>query len=283
MYNNGETDIIVSTDAIGMGMNLPIKRVVFADIKKFDGKEVRALNPSEIKQIGGRAGRYGMFDKGEVGIINSFGNCNIISDGLSTPNNKIKKAYIPFPDELIKESDDKVSKVMIEWNQIRYPRMFKHQVMKFTLKKVMYLEKKYPTMDRSTIVKLANIMFDEKKETLFALWASYIRMLLNNEEIPLPVIYGKYLQEFELLYEELDLYYSFHKTMGLPFNNELLMQAKEEVIENINKLLVATNSKKKTNKYCVACGRKIGKDSQYDTCEHCHKKIQKRKRRGRHY
>lgn len=283
MYNNGETDIIVSTDAIGMGMNLPIKRVVFADIKKFDGKEVRALNPSEIKQIGGRAGRYGMFDKGEVGIINSFGNCNIISDGLSTPNNKIKKAYIPFPDELIKESDDKVSKVMIEWNQIRYPRMFKHQVMKFTLKKVMYLEKKYPTMDRSMIVKLANIMFDEKKETLFALWASYIRMLLNNEEIPLPVIYGKYLQEFELLYEELDLYYSFHKTMGLPFNNELLMQAKEEVIENINKLLVATNSKKKTNKYCVACGRKIGKDSQYDTCEHCHKKIQKRKRRGRHY
>ena len=283
MYNNGETDIIVSTDAIGMGMNLPIKRVIFADIKKFDGKEVRLLKPSEVKQIGGRAGRYGMFEKGEVGMINNFGGCNVIADGLSTPNNKIKKAYIPFPDELIKESDDKVSKVMAEWNQIKYPRMFKHQVMKFTIKKVMYLEKKYPTMDKQLIVKLANIMFDEKKETLFALWASYIRMYLNGETIPLPPVYGKYLQEFELMYEELDMYYSFHKTLGLPFNNEMLMMAKEEVVENINKLLVATNSKKKTNKYCVACGRKIGKDSQYDTCEHCHKKIQKRKRRGRHY
>ena len=283
MYNNGETDIIVSTDAIGMGMNLPIKRVIFADIKKFDGKEVRLLKPSEVKQIGGRAGRYGMFDKGEVGMINNFGGCNVISDGLETPNYKIKKAYIPFPDELIRESDDKVSKVMTEWNQIKYPRMFKHQVMKFTIKKVMYLEKKYPTMDRYMIVKLANIMFDEKKETLFSLWASYIRMYLNGETIPLPPIYGKYLQEFELLYEELDLYYSFHKTMNIPFNNDELMLAKEDVVESINKLLIATNSKKKPAKYCVTCGRKIGKDSQYDTCEHCYKKLQKRKKHGRHY
>ena len=53
------TDVLVATDAIGMGLNLRVKRVVFADTVKFDGVARRPLTVTELKQIGGRAGRFG--------------------------------------------------------------------------------------------------------------------------------------------------------------------------------------------------------------------------------
>lgn len=65
-FANGEADIVVATDAIGMGLNLPIRRVVFSTVQKFDGESVRDLLPTELQQIAGRAGRYGLHDKGTV-------------------------------------------------------------------------------------------------------------------------------------------------------------------------------------------------------------------------
>ena len=59
-----DNEILVSTDAIGMGVNLPIRRIVFMDIKKFDGEEVRYLTSQEVKQIAGRAGRKGIYEIG---------------------------------------------------------------------------------------------------------------------------------------------------------------------------------------------------------------------------
>jgi len=58
MYESGEVDYLVATDAIGMGLNLDVDRVVFATLQKFDGRELRELEPAEIGQIAGRAGRY---------------------------------------------------------------------------------------------------------------------------------------------------------------------------------------------------------------------------------
>lgn len=58
MFQAGEVDYLVATDAIGMGLNLDVKHVAFAALRKFDGREARELDPSEIGQIAGRAGRY---------------------------------------------------------------------------------------------------------------------------------------------------------------------------------------------------------------------------------
>lgn len=65
-FASGEADIVVATDAIGMGLNLPIRRVVFSTVHKFDGVETRLLNAAEVQQIAGRAGRFGMHDEGRV-------------------------------------------------------------------------------------------------------------------------------------------------------------------------------------------------------------------------
>ncbi len=73
-FDFGETDIIVSTDAIAMGMNLPVQRIVFSALSKFiDNKEL-PLTMSEIKQIAGRAGRYGRFPVGYVTTLNRVDN-----------------------------------------------------------------------------------------------------------------------------------------------------------------------------------------------------------------
>jgi ATP-dependent RNA helicase SUPV3L1/SUV3 len=58
LYQAGEVDYVVATDAIGMGLNLDVHHVAFADLKKFDGRETRPLEPAELAQIAGRAGRY---------------------------------------------------------------------------------------------------------------------------------------------------------------------------------------------------------------------------------
>ncbi|MXO55676.1 helicase-related protein [Pontixanthobacter gangjinensis] len=58
MFQSGEVDYIVATDAIGMGLNLDINHVAFASLKKFDGIRQRRLIPAEIAQIAGRAGRH---------------------------------------------------------------------------------------------------------------------------------------------------------------------------------------------------------------------------------
>jgi len=66
LYQSGDIDFLVATDAIGMGINMNINSVYFSGLKKFDGKKTRKLNLSEISQIAGRAGRH--INDGNFGV-----------------------------------------------------------------------------------------------------------------------------------------------------------------------------------------------------------------------
>ncbi|SFV71089.1 Probable ATP-dependent RNA helicase [hydrothermal vent metagenome] len=68
-FREGESQVLVSTDAIAMGLNLPIKTLLFSKDNKFDGLRRRELLPTEVSQIAGRAGRYGMEESGFVGAL----------------------------------------------------------------------------------------------------------------------------------------------------------------------------------------------------------------------
>ena len=74
LYQSGDVDFLVATDAIGMGINMDLENVYFSNLKKFDGKKQRRLNMSEIGQIAGRAGRY--LNDGNFGIT---GDCKEIA------------------------------------------------------------------------------------------------------------------------------------------------------------------------------------------------------------
>ncbi len=71
LYQSGDVDYLVATDAIGMGINMDLENVYFSNLKKFDGKKLRRLNLSEIGQIAGRAGRY--LNDGSFGITGDAG------------------------------------------------------------------------------------------------------------------------------------------------------------------------------------------------------------------
>jgi len=68
-FREGKSQILVATDAIAMGLNLPIKRLLFSKDNKFDGLRRRELLPTEVTQIAGRAGRYGLEEVGYLGAL----------------------------------------------------------------------------------------------------------------------------------------------------------------------------------------------------------------------
>ena len=91
-----------------MGMNLPIRRIVFLQTIKFDGVKERSLTASEVKQIAGRAGRYGLYD---TGLVTSYYDYWLIENLLSQRVPNIKKAMISIPSEFL-EKDGKVSRYL---------------------------------------------------------------------------------------------------------------------------------------------------------------------------
>ncbi|KAL7123998.1 hypothetical protein ABFS83_14G019100 [Erythranthe nasuta] len=98
MFNdeNSDFDVLVASDAIGMGLNLNISRIIFSTVRKFDGLEMRDLSVSEIKQIAGRAGRYkSKYPAGEVTCLDAE-DLPLIHSSLSSPSPILEQAGL-FP------------------------------------------------------------------------------------------------------------------------------------------------------------------------------------------
>ncbi len=68
-FLDGRADVCVATDVLGHGVNLPCETLLFAETTKFDGQERRTLLPWELAQIAGRAGRFGLVERGHVGVL----------------------------------------------------------------------------------------------------------------------------------------------------------------------------------------------------------------------
>lgn len=102
LFNNGDYDILVASDAVGMGLNLKIRRVVFTQLDKFDGRVLLPLTISEVRQIGGRAGRFSREEGAQEGFITSLNKRNLQQLGSyfkSTPP-PIKKVGIYPPEHI---------------------------------------------------------------------------------------------------------------------------------------------------------------------------------------
>jgi ATP-dependent RNA helicase SUPV3L1/SUV3 len=87
LYQSGDVDYLIATDAIGMGLNMDIDEIYFSNLKKFDGKKTRRLNLIEMSQIAGRAGRY----KNDGGF-GTTGDCETLN---SDEIEKIEKHQLP--------------------------------------------------------------------------------------------------------------------------------------------------------------------------------------------
>ncbi|KAG8807123.1 RNA helicase [Serendipita sp. 399] len=98
-FNEGRDDsypIMVASDAIGMGLNLKIKRIIFSTIQKFNGQTLIQIPLSEIKQIGGRAGRFGLHGPESIGAVTTFFpfDHQVVSKAMRTPVPGLKVAVL---------------------------------------------------------------------------------------------------------------------------------------------------------------------------------------------
>ena len=163
-FLNGETKVVVATDAIGMGLNLPIKRVVFLETEKYDGYEMRLLKPEEVQQIAGRAGRKGIYEEGR---FTACGGRKFIRQSMKMPPEEIDFARIRFPGFLV-AVEGKLSGVMKRWNELETESLFLKTDIDQQIDLCLWLENH--SDDKETIYRLINIPFNEKNDDILFLW-----------------------------------------------------------------------------------------------------------------
>lgn len=169
-FLEGKMKYIVSTDAIGMGLNLPIRRVIFMDTEKFDGVERRPLKPEEIRQIAGRAGRYGMYAKGYVGATQ---NLELIRAGLEAVVPPLQYAVVGFSD-LVLQVDFDLLEVLTQWNQMPTVEPYRKLDITRYIAIISKMREMGFLLSKEQELRAANIPFDETEEALRELFFQFL-------------------------------------------------------------------------------------------------------------
>lgn len=268
-FMNGETNILVSTDCVGLGVNVCIKRILYLQTSKYDGFENRMLNISEVKQISGRAGRYGIFD---VGYVNAIADRKYIKKLLNSDYKDIELAKINFPETLL-NLDEKLSDTLITWSKITDTGLFVKTDIERDLMLCRYLEQ-YP-LEKSQILSLINMPFDERNDEILNLWKRLVKKYVKNtlnlkEEIKLMPLTDN-LEALELAHKKFDLVFSFMK--ALQIQNEEIFEIVKNSKLKISMKIIELLKKEKTNfKRCSRCGKKLSWNYPYGICQNCYNK-----------
>ncbi|MBW3079959.1 helicase-related protein [Bifidobacterium saguinibicoloris] len=167
-FASGEAKVLVATDAIGMGMNLPIRRIVFGANRKFDGMRKRMLDAVEVRQIAGRAGRLGMFDKG---LVTSDARSNAwLEDCLTGTVAPISKARVPFPLGLGLDDSVPLTTILKVWanapirfDTLERERLNRQRAIATRLETIAGTRRDFP-YDRHTILTMSFLPADEVRD-----------------------------------------------------------------------------------------------------------------------
>ncbi len=267
-FLSGRMQYVVSTDAIGMGLNLPIRRIIFMETEKFDGFERRELRPYEIKQIAGRAGRYGMYDKGYVGAIQDP---ELIRAGLEAVTPPLQQAVAGFSD-LVLTVDFDLLEVLEVWN--RMPTV--EPYVKLDVSRYIFIIGKLREngfrLTKEQELRAANIPFDETEEELYRLFLHFLDVYRQGEYPDRPGLGGKELRNFtlpelELLYRKLDLYFSFAKAFDIDIDREALYEERETIADQINQILL--HNLRNNIRFCPQCGAALPLYHTGRLCDKC--------------
>lgn len=262
----GEMQYIVSTDAIGMGLNLPIRRIIFMETEKYDGTERRELRPEEIKQIAGRAGRFGMYNRGYVGATQNLG---AIRAGLEAVVPPLEYAVAGFSD-LVLQADFDLLEVLTEWNKMPTVEPYRKLDISRYLTVISKMREMGFTLSREQELRAANIPFDETEEPLRELFFSFLRRWQRGEDIELPGLpEGEpSLRDLELYYRKLDLYFSFAKAFGCPVDEDRLYDTRQDVADAINEILL--HRLRDNIRFCDRCGKALPLYHRGRLCDACY-------------
>ncbi|AAK78754.1 ATP-dependent RNA helicase SUPV3L1/SUV3 [Clostridium acetobutylicum] len=232
-----ETKVLVTTDAIGMGVNLPIRRIIFINIRKFDGEQIRELTSQEVKQISGRAGRIGIYD---VGYVASAGDTqDFIKEKLEEEDKSIRRAVIGPSEAILRIKGLPLSEKLALWStrQEKLDYYTKMDISEYMM--ILDRIKKYK-LSEEVQWDLLKVPFDVSKEELMSTFSGYVVEIFINKQDSIfkPECFRGSLDELEIYYQKINMYYSFSKIFNLEFDEEWVYSERIRVSEDINNILV---------------------------------------------
>ncbi|GAA0085754.1 helicase-related protein [Clostridium sp. CTA-7] len=237
MFINKENKVLITTDAIGMGVNLPIKRIVFLDIQKFDGEEIRPLTSQEVKQVAGRAGRKGIYEVGYVATVRD--NQKFIKDKLEEKDRIITEAVLGPSEAILNIKSLPLNEKLALWatreDTLDYYRKMDINEYLIILENI----KRYKLKEEIQW-NLLKIPFDISKDELMNTFLDYVEELfvIKNKIITRPQCFKGNLDELECYYQKINMYYSFCKIFNLDFDFKWIYEERIKVSNDINEILV---------------------------------------------
>lgn len=290
-FREGETEVLVATDAIAMGMNLPIKTVLFTKAQKFDGIMDRELYPNEIKQIAGRAGRYGIEEQGFVGAT-SPEVLNVIKKNWERPD-----IPVALPFKVMANLDHiKLVSSILEENSLA-------EVLRF-FEKNMVFSGPFEAANLEEMVEIATLIDKYELDIVTKFHLATAPLTLNS-----PYILGVFESYLENLEHKKPIYYNpprLHSDYAL--TNEDLLHAEDMVKEIslylwlsyrfeeyfvdaekarahraiLNAFIERSLQQKQFAFRCKLCNAVLPVGSKFRICDRCYKKSYKRGQRKRH-
>ena len=236
-FINKENKVLVTTDAIGMGVNLPIRRIVFMSIRKFDGEEMRELTSQEVKQVAGRAGRKGIYDVGYVAGVSDTH--NFISRKLEVKDEIIKQAVVGPSEAILTIKSLPLNEKLVLWKtreeKLDYYRKMDISEYLLILEKI----KRYKLKEEDQW-DLLKVPFDVANEELMDKFLEYVDEIFVSKakEITKPSCFTGNLEDLEIYYQKINMYYSFSKIFNLKFDVDWVYSERLKVSQDINEILV---------------------------------------------
>lgn len=259
-YLEGENNIVVATDAIGLGISLPIKRVVFAETEKFDGRRFRPISTAEVNQIGGRAGRYGLNEYGEVLVL---GEDPIVHDKLGRQVPQLRAACIAFPRECL-SSPYPLALLLKTWQSMEKNAGFMREDMRDAQILLARLKGRDAERDRELIFDLITCPIDSGNEELIGYWTACARAILRGRRVPHPYFDTETLLGCELQYKAFDIRHQLLRRIG---QEDDCTAERRAICEKIAALM--KESKEDYIRRCRSCGRELPIGSMFNYCEDC--------------
>ncbi len=291
-FDQQETDIMVSTDAIAMGMNLPIRRIVFSTLTKFIDSQDHPITESEIKQIAGRAGRYKRFSTGYVTCLNKVHNgLKTISKALETELPQQTKCMVGPDLDIFNQVNKALSDHGLDQLQLsEFLRLFNTMSFKkpfycVDLREMIELSETVEESDRNRALNPSEIfgfacapvnmrLIDHVRYFNWILKKFINADIIVNEPIDYKRNDIDYL-ETNIKCVELYQWLSRHfKNKHFSFDETKLLENKSLAIEKLNTLL-----SEKIVITCTSCGCKLSEDSKFSICEDCFEQLRYNNRR----
>lgn len=269
-FINGETNVIVSTDAIGMGLNLPIHRIVFLENEKFDGTRRRRLTSQEVKQIAGRAGRKGLYDIGKVAFTSDI---KVMTKLLEKEDILISQFAIA-PTSSIFERFQRYSRKLGAffelWEKFESPKGTKKASLAeerelYEIVKDTEIEARLSVQE---LYGFLHLPFSPHDAGLADQWKDTMYAIINREELPEPRIKTGSLEELELAYKAVGLHLLFLYRLERRTEALYWERVREEISDGVHDSLITEVGKIK--KKCRKCGKQLPWDFSFQICNECH-------------